>query len=84
MALATATIGMVVVSHLAETQTRRRVVQDNDVLEERVRERTHQLRETQLEILRRLARAAEWRDEETGAHVERIGLLTQRLALAMA
>jgi len=83
VALAAATVGMVVASHLAETQARRRVLRDNDVLEERVRERTHQLRETQLEILRRLARAAEWRDEETGAHVERIGLLTQRLALAI-
>jgi CHASE2 domain-containing sensor protein len=81
VALAAATVGMVVASHLAETQARRRALRDNDVLEERVRERTHQLRETQLEILRRLARAAEWRDEETGAHVERIGLLTQRLAL---
>jgi putative two-component system response regulator len=47
-----------------------------------VRERTAELEDTQLEVVRRLARAAEWRDEETGEHVERIGILCERLALA--
>ena len=37
-----------------------------------MRERTAELREAQFEIVRRLAQAAESRDEETGQHIERI------------
>ena len=35
----------------------------------------------QLEIARRLAVAVEWRDEETGDHVERMSLMCERLGL---
>jgi response regulator RpfG family c-di-GMP phosphodiesterase len=83
LALGLATALMVVVSHLHESMLRRRVARDNDVLEGRVRERTTELRETQLEILQRLSRAAEWRDEDTAQHVNRIGILTQRLGRAI-
>ena len=34
----------------------------------------------QLEIVHRLAQAAEWRDDETGEHIERMGRLCERLA----
>ncbi len=44
----------------------------NEILEEKVRERTSQLRDTQLEIVRRLGRAGEYRDNETGMHVIRM------------
>ena len=54
----------------------------NDVLEERVRERTAQLRETQLEIVQRLSQAAESRDGDTGEHIQRIRRMTHKLALA--
>ena len=77
------TVTMIVASHVSETLLRRRTAHDNDVLEARVRERTRELRETQLEILERLSRAAEGRDEETGQHVARIGRLSHRLALAI-
>ncbi|MHB1047245.1 MAG: HD domain-containing phosphohydrolase [Thermoanaerobaculia bacterium] len=50
------------------------------VLEERVRERTADLRESHLEMLFTMTRAAEHRDEETGAHVKRIGSYCQALA----
>ncbi len=50
------------------------------VLEQRVRERTAELRESHLEILFTLTRAAEHRDEDTGAHVQRIGRYSQALA----
>jgi response regulator RpfG family c-di-GMP phosphodiesterase len=85
-ALTIGTVAMILASHLAETATRRRVARDNDKLEEKVRERTAQLRRTQLEILQRLSHAAEWRDGDTGQHVERIGRLCERLggALGMA
>lgn len=51
-----------------------------DVLEEQVRERTATLRETQLEIVRRLGRAGEFRDNETGAHVIRMSRVCEILA----
>ena len=53
-----------------------------EILEQRVRERTEELRETQLEVVRRLAQAAESRDGDTGAHIERMSLLCARLARA--
>jgi CHASE2 domain-containing sensor protein len=83
IALVLGTVAMIVASHLAETAIRRYITRHNDVLEARVVERTAELRRTQLEILQRLSRAAEWRDEDTGKHVERIGRLSQRLAYAL-
>jgi response regulator RpfG family c-di-GMP phosphodiesterase len=82
-ALLTGIVTTLVASHLAESVARRRFARDNDLLEARVRERTQELESAQLEILQRLAGAAEWRDEDTGQHVNRIGALTQRLALAI-
>lgn len=43
-----------------------------ETLEETVRLRTQQLKETQLEIVHRLAQAAEHRDKETGSHIVRM------------
>ena len=43
-----------------------------DSLENQVRERTRELQETQKEILRRLAMAAEYRDPDAKAHINRI------------
>ncbi|HWI74187.1 MAG TPA: HD domain-containing phosphohydrolase [Baekduia sp.] len=82
-ALALSAVGTVTASYLTERRERHRVSRHNAALEQAVRERTAELHETQLEVVRRLARAAEWRDENTGAHVERIGLLSERLALAV-
>jgi CHASE2 domain-containing sensor protein len=81
-ALALSAVGTVTASYLTERRERHRVSRHNAALEQAVRERTAELHETQLEVVRRLARAAEWRDEDTGAHVERIGRLSERLALA--
>lgn len=53
-----------------------------DELDAKVREKTHEIRELQLEIIRRLGRAAEYRDNETGAHVVRMSRSCQILALA--
>ena len=44
----------------------------NDVLEQRVRERTADLRESYQETIFTMIRAAEYKDKDTGAHVERI------------
>lgn len=52
----------------------------NHLLEEMVRERTRDLHQARLEILQRLARAAEYRDDQTGEHTRRVGELAGRLA----
>jgi putative two-component system response regulator len=50
----------------------RKLGQYNDVLEERVRERTADLEASYLETVFAMTRAAEQKDQDTGAHVERI------------
>lgn len=52
----------------------------NERLEERVRERTTELERARLETLERLARAAEYRDDDTGQHARRVGDLSALLA----
>jgi putative two-component system response regulator len=56
--------------------------QQAEILEARVRERTRELEETQREILNRLARAGEFRDNETGNHVNRVAYTARALAIA--
>ena len=53
----------------------------NDLLHERVLLRTRELEEAKLEMLYRLALAAEYRDDATGQHAERIGRTSELLAL---
>jgi CHASE2 domain-containing sensor protein len=79
-ALLMGTTGTIAARYLAELTERRRVTVYNEVLERRVRERTEELRQTQLEVVRRLAQAAESRDGDTGAHIERMSRLCERLA----
>jgi putative two-component system response regulator len=57
------------------------VTRDNELLERRVRERTADLADAEREIAHRLGVAVEWRDAETGVHIERMGRLCERLAL---
>ena len=52
----------------------------NQMLEAKVRDRTRELESTQVEIIERLARAAEFRDDKTGQHAERVGDMAMRLA----
>lgn len=54
--------------------------QQNQQLEHRIQERTQKLEETQIEMLVRLARAAEYRDDESGEHVWRVAHNASRLA----
>jgi response regulator RpfG family c-di-GMP phosphodiesterase len=81
--LAVGLVGSLAVTNVVESQERLRVARDNERLEERVRSRTSELQETQLEVVHRLALAAELRDDETGRHIERLGELCHRLALAV-
>jgi putative two-component system response regulator len=52
----------------------------NEVLEQRVRERTADLQESHLETIFTMTRAAEHKDEDTGAHVQRISYYSRELA----
>jgi putative two-component system response regulator len=52
----------------------------NDTLAQRVRERTRELEEAQLETMQRLAMAAEYRDDDTGEHAVRVGEMAARIA----
>ncbi len=52
----------------------------NQLLEAKVRERTRELEAAQIEIIERLARAAEFRDDNTGQHTERVGQMAALLA----
>jgi CHASE2 domain-containing sensor protein len=80
-ALVVGGVGTIAWSQLAESRARLAVTRDNLVLERRVRERTAELWQTQIEVLQRLGVAVEWRDAETGEHIERIGCFCERLAL---
>jgi response regulator RpfG family c-di-GMP phosphodiesterase len=80
-ALAVGGVGTIAWSQSAESRVRRAVTRDNELLEQRVRERTEELWQTQVEVLQRLGVAIEWRDAETGSHIERIGAFSERLAL---
>jgi putative two-component system response regulator len=72
------------IKNLLETRFLHRALRaQNQQLEQRVRERTRSLEGAQLEILERLARAAEYRDDDTGEHTERVGRIAALLARAM-
>lgn len=58
----------------------RKLKLQNQSLEEAVSERTRDLEEAQIEILDRLGRAAEWRDDDTGEHTSRVGSTAAQLA----
>ncbi|MBN2645039.1 MAG: response regulator [Desulfuromonadaceae bacterium] len=57
-----------------------RQVVRGDLLEEEVRKRTQEIRETQFEIVQRLGVAGELRDNETGLHVQRMSHMCHLLA----
>ena len=55
----------------------------NETLEQRVNERTAQLNASRVDIIWRLAKAAEFRDEETGNHVTRVACYSRLVAQSM-
>jgi len=54
----------------------------NRELERKVQERTAELNRTRLEIIRRLGRAAEFKDNETGLHIVRMSYYAKLIAQA--
>ncbi|TBV08019.1 HD domain-containing phosphohydrolase [Stutzerimonas kirkiae] len=63
-------------AHLAQ----RLLHEQKEVLEGMVRLRTRELLETRLQVVRRLGRAAEYRDNETGRHIIRMSRTSALLA----
>jgi len=59
----------------------RKLSGQNVDLEQLVAERTQELLDTRLEVVRRLGRACEFRDNETGSHIERMSRYAHLLAL---
>ena len=55
----------------------------NELLEQKVRERTRQLEASRLDIIWRLGKAAEFRDEDTGNHILRVGYFSRAIAEAL-
>lgn len=55
----------------------------NEILERTVRQRTRKYEEAQIETLELLARAAEYRDDDTGQHAQRVGHLSAQVAQEM-
>ena len=51
-------------------------------MEQRVRARTQELEDAHVEVLERLALAAEYRDDDTGEHTKRVGRISSLLARA--
>lgn len=72
------------VRNLLEAQLAARLLHDRHaVLEEMVRARTAELQETRLQVVRRLGRAAEYRDNETGVHIIRMSRCCALLAAGL-
>ncbi len=67
---------------LARVRTHLALADQNRELERKVEERTAELNATRLEIIRRLGRAAEYKDNETGLHVLRMSFYSRAIALA--
>ncbi|RUS49072.1 HD-GYP domain-containing protein [Cohnella sp. AR92] len=55
----------------------------NQLLEERIYERTVELEQAKHEILQLLARTSEYRDDETGQHTQRVGRLAFEIAVEL-
>jgi putative two-component system response regulator len=72
------------ITNLLQTRSLHLQLQEqNHQLDHKVRERTAELEATQVEILERLALAAEYRDDDTGEHTRRVGVMAARIAEAL-
>lgn len=72
------------VANLLQAQLAHRLVRDQkDVLEGMVRQRTEELSRTRLQVVQRLGRAAEYRDNETGLHIIRMSQFSVVLARSL-
>jgi len=72
---------LVRIHNLIEVRMLHNQVRDqNKILEDKVKLRTQELYDTQLDVIQRLARAVEYRDSETGLHIIRMSHYSACLA----
>jgi putative two-component system response regulator len=72
------------IENLVETRfLHQRLREHNTQLEEDVAKRTHDLEEARFEIVERLAKATEYRDDDTHQHTQRVGQSSRLLAAAL-
>jgi putative two-component system response regulator len=67
---------------MARVKTHLALYDQTRELERKVNERTRELQNTRLQIIQRLGKAAEFRDNETGFHVTRMSRYSRLIALA--
>lgn len=67
----------------ARVKTHLALYDQKRLLEQQVKERTQELEDTRFEIIRRLGRAAEYKDNETGLHVVRMSHYARLLAIRL-
>ncbi len=67
---------------LRRVQTHLNLYDKKRLLDSQVKEQTKVINETRFQIIQRLGRAAEYKDNETGMHVLRMSHYSQQLALA--
>lgn len=71
------------IRNLIEVQIAQRFMRhQNEILEQKIQERTNEIHETRLQVVRRLGRAAEYRDNETGLHIIRMSNIAAILGKA--
>lgn len=66
-------------THLSLKITQEELSNSNLILEEKIRARTRELKETQVEIIKRLSLASKYRDNGTGQNVTRISRMAELL-----
>src|SRR5437763_9776806 len=64
----------------SQHEAERQLADSAQVLEDKVAERTRELEAARAETLQRLALAAEYRDDDTSQHTERVGAMAARIA----
>jgi putative two-component system response regulator len=68
------------VRNLLEAQMAQKYMRhQNEILEKKILARTNELQDTRLQVVRRLGRAAEYRDNETGLHIIRMSTIASLL-----
>ncbi len=70
-------------THLTLKLTGEALRNQNAILEEMVLERTRELRKAQIEVINRLGKAAEYRDQDTGTHINRMSKYCRLMGKAL-
>ena len=83
IAMGSSAVAALLAATAREIALRRAISWRNRELENAVRGRTRELELSQLEIVERLARASELRDDDTGQHIDRMSHLCELVALEL-